>query len=136
MLAIFMIVTLAAIAVYLLTISNAQVHATTQDEESVRAYQAARAGTDWGAYRLLHDASCASAQLVFTTNGLSGFYAEVACQEVGAAGGESEGTATIRVYRITATGCNANPCTPATAGTPGSSAYVERQIQLTVTRTL
>lgn len=131
MMAVFMIVTLAAIAVYVLTISAGQLHATTQDEQSARAYQAARAGVDWAAYRLLHDNSCASQTLNFTPTWLSAFQAEVNCTAVGT---ETEGASTFTVYRITVTGCNANPCTPATSTTPGSATYVERQLQLTITK--
>ena len=41
MLAVFMIVTLAAIGVYLVTVSTGQTQAVSQDEQGVRAYQAA-----------------------------------------------------------------------------------------------
>ena len=50
-LAIFMIISLAAIGVYLVTISTTQVEAGVQDEQGARAYQAARAGIDWGRTR-------------------------------------------------------------------------------------
>lgn len=133
MMAVFMIVTLAAIAVYVLTISTGQVNATTQDEQSARAYQAARAGVDWAAYRLLHDSSCASQTLTFTPASLSAFQAEVTCTPLPGMP-ETEGTTTFTVYRITVTGCNANPCTPATITTPGAATYVERQLQLTITK--
>lgn len=53
MAALFIIVTLAAIGTYLLTVSTGQVAAATQDEQGARAYQAARAGIEWGAYQVL-----------------------------------------------------------------------------------
>ena len=43
-LAIFMIVTLAAVGVYLVTVSTGQVQAVAQDVNATRAYRAARAG--------------------------------------------------------------------------------------------
>jgi MSHA biogenesis protein MshP len=136
MLAVFMIVTLAAIGVYVLTISTGQVHATTQDEQAARAYQAARSGVDWAAYRLLQqNDTCASLNQTLTfaapASWLIGFDAVVSCSTVGT---ETEGAITLTVYRISVTGCSPSPCTPATATTPGSATYVERQLQLTVTK--
>ena len=132
MMAIFMIVTMAAIALYLLTVSTAQVHATTQDEQGARALQAAKAGIEWGAYRLLHDSSCAGQNLVYGP-ALTGFRAEVTCTPVGT---ETDGTTNLNVYLIAVTACNngvAN-CTPRSISPPGSPAYVERQLQLSITR--
>jgi MSHA biogenesis protein MshP len=127
MLAIFMIVTLAAIAVYLVTISTGQLEAATQDEQGARAYQAARTGLDWGAYQLLRNgAFCAASTTLPLTQGLAGFSVEVACQQVGVT--ETDGGAQVSVYRVTATGCNQSPCGSAVGPT-----YVERQLQLTVT---
>ena len=133
MLAIFMIVTMAAIAVYLLTISTGQVQAGIQDEQGVRAYQAARAGIEWGAYRLLHDNSCADQDLVYTNAGLTGFRAEVRCTLVGT---ETDGTTVLNVYLIAATACNSGnvACTPRSVSPPGSPVYVERQLQLSIYR--
>lgn len=142
MMAIFMIVTLAAIAISLMTISTGQVHATTQDEQGARAYHAARSGLDWAAYRLLRNGVCASGNLPFNTGtgslseGLNGFHAEVTCAEVSPVAGEAEGAATIHVYLIISTACNAGACTPPKVAIPGSPAYVERQLQVTLARSL
>ena len=135
MLALFLIVSLAAIGVYLLTISTAQVEAGIQDEQGARAFQAARTGIDWGAYQVLRNpgsvfaTTCAggapASQTITLVQGLAGFYAEVACLRVG---NETEGAVTVRVYRVTATGCNQSPCGGAIGPT-----YVERQLQLTLT---
>jgi MSHA biogenesis protein MshP len=136
MMAIFMIVTLAAIGVYLLTISTGQLEATTQDEQGARAYQAARTGVDWGAHQLLRNTGgafatgCAAGPVtpVLTlSQGLAGFFASVKCQQVGS---ESEGGVAIAVYQLTVTGCNVFPCD----GTATGPTYVERQLQLTLTR--
>jgi len=114
--------------------------ACIQDEQGARAYQAARAGIDWGAYQVLQNpggplATCiaggaqAPQTLTFTATYLTGFYATVECSRVGS---ETEGTATVNVYRITSTGCNlATPCTTA----QNAPNYVNRQLQLTITRT-
>ena len=129
MLAIFLIVTLAAVGVYLVTVSTTQVQAAAQDEQATRAYQAARAGLEWGIYRRLISGSCApTTALAFTPAGLSAFRADVTCAIDGVA--ETEGGAAITVYLITSKACNANPCTPASPG-PG---YVERELHARVTQ--
>ena len=128
MLAVFMIVTLAAIGVYLVTVSTGQTQAVSQDEQGVRAYQAARSGIELGAFQLLRNPPCTPSQTLTLTQGLSGFYAEVTCVQVGST--ETEGAASIKVYRVTATGCNNSPCSPATP----APTYVERQLQLTITQ--
>jgi MSHA biogenesis protein MshP len=127
-LALFLIVSLAAIGAYLVTVSNVQVESTTKDELGARAYQAARAGLEWGAYRVLRDTNCAPGPVViaFATAELAGFRAEVTCEDFGP---ETEGGGTVNTFRIVSTGCNLSPC----SGPPGPT-YVNRQLQLTVTR--
>jgi MSHA biogenesis protein MshP len=124
-LALFLIVVLAAIGAYLLTVSNVQVESGVMDEQGARAYQAARAGSDWGAYRVLRNGTCpvGTTTIALPAN-LSGFYAEVTCT---AFGSESEGGTPVSTYRIVSTGCNATPCSSGTG-----ASYVERQLQLTV----
>jgi MSHA biogenesis protein MshP len=138
MLAIVLVVTLAAIGVYLLTISTGQIEAATQDEQGVRAYQAARTGIEWGAYQMLRNAggafagACTGAgttQTLTLQQGLAGFYAEVSCQQVGS---ESEAGASVVIWRLQATGCNTTPC--CAASTACGPTYVERQLQLTLTQ--
>jgi MSHA biogenesis protein MshP len=132
MLAIFLLVTIASVGVYLVTVSSGQVQAVAQDELGVRAYQAARTGIDWGAYRVLINSSCvASTTLTLPQSGLTGvtFYAVVGCSTVGT---EAEAGTTITVYQLTSTGCSQTPC--AAAGTDPGPTYVERQLSLTLTR--
>jgi len=119
-LALFLIVGLAAIGAYLLSISNVQVETGIMDEQGARAYQAARAGLDWGAYRVLRDGACDAP----TTIPLAGFFAEVTCTPFGP---ENEGGTSVSTFRIVSTGCNASPCASGTGAT-----YVERQLQLIV----
>lgn len=127
-LALFLIVSLAAIAGYLLTVSNAQVEAGVMDEQGARAYQAARAGLEWGAYQVLQASNCPGPTTFAFPLGpgyeLKGFSATVTCLPFGA---ESEGGNSVSTFRITSTGCNAAACPG--AAIPG---YVERQLMLTV----
>lgn len=129
MAALFIIVTLAAIGAYLLTISTAQVGAATQDEQAARAYQAARAGIDWGAYGVLRNApaSCSASQTIQLHQGLEGFWVRVDCSQVAT---EAEGGSNVDIFLITATGCNRSACGAANT----EATYVERQLQLTLAK--
>lgn len=124
MLAVFLIVTLAAIGAYLVTISTGQVEAVVQDEQGARAYQAARSGVEWGAYRLLRDATCVAPTTLTLTQG---FVADVKCQQIAM---EKEGGLEVHIYKVTSTGCKS------ACGAPADPAYVERELELTLTREL
>lgn len=122
--AVFLVVLLAAIGAYLLTVSSGQAEAVAQDEQGARAYQAARSGIEWGAYRVLRDVSCPGPAAT-TVPMPDGFFAQVTCAQTGF---EREGNLDVTIFRVTSTGCNANPC-----GTPGPR-YVERQLELILSR--
>jgi MSHA biogenesis protein MshP len=139
MAAVFLIVVFAAIGAYLVTVASGQVEAASQDEQGTRAYLAARAGIDWGAYQLLRDPAGSFATTTCTTplasqtltlgalGGPAGdsFLASIACTR----STEAEGGATIEVFLITSTGCNRVACTAS-----GDAGYVERQLQLVVAK--
>ncbi len=129
MAALFIVVTLAAIGAYLLTVSTGQVAASTQDEQAARAYQAARTGVEWAAYRVLIDSACPTQNLTLPAQppDMQVYRAEVSCTSSPA---EAEGSRQITAYKITATGCNAAACGPATP----PATYVERQLQLTLSK--
>jgi len=141
MAAMFIIVTLAAIGVYLLTISTGQLAAGAQDEQGARAYQAARAGIDWAAFQILRNSAGAFTATTCTTPAAS---QTLDLGTLGAPGGTSfrttitctrttdtEGGATILVYVVTATGCNRATC-PVTVPDATYATYVERQLKLVV----
>jgi len=136
MAAVFVLVVMASVAVYLLTISTGQVAAVAQDEQAARAYQAARAGIEWGAFQILRNpggtfaaTTCpagGSAPLALGALGSPGsatFTATVTCTRTL----ESEGGVNVRIYVLTSNGCNRASC----PGTPDAT-YVERQLQLVV----
>lgn len=121
--AIFLLVVISGLIAFLLTISGLQHSSVALDVQGARAYQAARAGIEWGIYRALRDSSCAGG--TFTPAGdLSGFTVVVTCSAT--AYTEVDATAKT-VYSITATACNQGAC----PGTPGPT-YVERQLQATM----
>jgi MSHA biogenesis protein MshP len=122
--AIFLIVVLAALGAFLVTVTGLQHSSSALDIQGARAYQAARAGIEWGAYRALQDDSCAAGS--FSPGGtLADFTVVVTCtqtpySEIAA----SSGT----VYSIIALACNRPACPDAI---PGQN-YVERELQATL----
>ena len=137
--AVFLLVIVAALIGYLLTISTASQASSAADANSARAYQAARAGLEWASYRVLQgsgaggtfEAQCAAGSatarnLTFGT-ALSGFTATVSCT----GGSLTEGAATVVAYQVVSVGCNDTTC-PNAATT--SAAYVERKLTLVLTK--
>ena len=119
--AIFLLVVLAALGAFMVTISTVQHTTSTQDLQGARAYQAARAGIEWGSYQILQNASCpASTPLAFGGT-LAGFAVTVQC--ISAGWTYTEGGNNVTVYRVIST---------ANQGTVGSATYVERQLQVTI----
>lgn len=131
--AIFLLVVLAALGAFMVTLSTVQSTTSTQDLQGTRAYQVARAGIEWGAYQVLsperanpaggpYVCPAAATALNNLAGSLAGFVVTVDCIE--AAGSPfTEGANLIRVYQITST---------ATSGTVGSTHYVERQLSAAI----
>lgn len=126
--AIFLIVVLAALGAFAVSLFRTQQMGAALDELGSRAYQAAQAGIDWGAWQLLRGAgTCAAATGSPALPGtLAAFTVSVACTSTT----HTEAGATVALYQLTATACNQAPCpNPA----PGPD-YVERRVQGTLER--
>jgi len=123
---IFLVVILAALGVFIINVSRMTSRTQSLDLLGVRAYQAARAGTEWGAFNSLRNNTCAGTTLTFPATQLQDFNTTVTCTT---SSGDELGTA-INIDTITALACNQPPC-PAAA--PAEN-YVERQLTLTVHR--
>lgn len=121
--AIFLLVVLAALGAFVLTVSSAQHMTSAQDLQGTRAYQAARSGIEWGAYRVLRNSSCAASTPISPGSTLGGINVAVLCTSAGWT--YTEAGKSVTLYQITAT---------ASQGTPGSATYVERQLQATVAK--
>ena len=119
--AIFLLVVLSAMGAFMLTFSNVQQMSSAADLQGGKAYQAARAGIDWGAYQILqNNGSCVNSSSVPLGGNLGSFALTVNCIRYGP---YTEGISTVNLYQITAT---------ANFGTLGSTTYVERQLQATI----
>jgi MSHA biogenesis protein MshP len=142
--AIAVLVILAALSAAIISVGTSQQMASAQDILSARAWQAARAGNEWGLYRALQagqpwaGAACdanadgtlntQTAPLDLTAD--TGFQVTVSCDSWLYSEGEElvGGTPqakTVRIYRITAVACPAASC-PATDATVAGAGYVER----------
>lgn len=129
--AIFLLVVIAALGTFAVTLSTTQQQSTALDVLGARAYQAARTGIEWGAYQVLPNsavpggfaANCragATSQVIAPLpNTLAGFNVNVGCN----AASQVEGATTLWVYQLTST---------ATQGVVATPDYVERQMAVTI----
>ncbi|MGZ5621687.1 MAG: hypothetical protein ACXWFG_12565, partial [Methylobacter sp.] len=62
---IFLIAVLGGIAVFIGRVSTMQHQSSALDEEGAMAYQAARAGIEWGVYQAVINSSCVAAPPAF-----------------------------------------------------------------------
>jgi MSHA biogenesis protein MshP len=134
--AVFLVVVLALLGVFIVSVTGLQQSGQTLDIQGVRAYQAARAGIEWGAYQVLdpnntqNPGTCsplnwpttcaASTTLPALAGSLSSFTVTVACAE----SLTTEGNRELHVYQVTSTACNQAPCPNPAPGT----GYAERQL--------
>jgi MSHA biogenesis protein MshP len=118
--AIFLLVVLSALGAFMLTFSNVQQMTSAQDVQGSRAYQAARSGIEWGAYRILQNSSSCVPSTTLTLGGnLASFNLVVNCSNTST----TEAGNSVNMFQLTAT---------ATTGTVGSTTYIERQVQATI----
>jgi MSHA biogenesis protein MshP len=130
--AVFLLVALAALGVSIVNLTTSQQASSQLDAQGARAYQAARAGIEWGLYqRLQNSLVCATDGTTVTSfdlpagSTLAGFAVTVICTEV-----PGPTPALVR-HRITATACNhtGGSC-PAGAARDTNPDYVQRAIEV------
>lgn len=140
--AIFLLLVLGSLTAYLVTLTGTREKASVLDLQGVQAYQAARAGVEWGAYQLLRDSAgafgtaCDGASYAAPTRhnlsalagSMGSFTASVECGSASF----TETANTFRVYQLRVTACNM-PAAGVCPGTVGPT-YVERQLQVVISR--
>jgi MSHA biogenesis protein MshP len=77
--AIFLIVVIASLAAFAVTAGTATREATNLQLQADRALMAARAGTEWAAYRARVAGVCPAGPLILTQGALRGFRVTVTC---------------------------------------------------------
>jgi MSHA biogenesis protein MshP len=122
--AIFLLVVIAALGTFAVTLSTTQQQSGALDVMGTRAYQAARAGIEWAAFGVSQTASgvkwtgCGPTNLGVLGGTLAPFNVDLACT----AASSVEGTSTFWVYDVRAVAY--------TAGNVGDPGYVERVINV------
>lgn len=125
--AIFLLVVLSALAAFIVNISSGQHVSAAADLQGARAYQAARAGVEWGAYQVLDPNSAAAVATPAACPGpttftpFAGFSTTVTC----VSSTHSENGNNISVYKFSSV---------STSGTAGTINYIRRQIDVTVAK--
>jgi MSHA biogenesis protein MshP len=127
--AIFLLVVLASLGAYMVSLSRTSQISSALDVQGARAYQAARAGIEWAAWQVVDPQAlqttptpCPASPSALTLDAtLAGFAVSVTC----ARSLETDGADTVAVYQLTST---------ATAGSVGEMDYVERRIEATFSK--
>ena len=139
--AIFLLVILTALAAFMVHFSTTQSVTSAQDVQGARAYQAARAGIEWGLYGVLDPTNATVAAMVapYGTGAqpwpnlpacanapglaIEGFTVAVGC--IAYDYSEAGTNRRIRVYRLVAT---------ASSGVAGTASYIEREVAVTASK--
>jgi MSHA biogenesis protein MshP len=111
---IFLLVVLAALGAFMVTISTTQNITSAQDVQGSRAYWAAKGGIQWAAASIMTTPGCPLGSPDFG----NGFNIVVAC----VANTYTEGVTSETIYWVSATA--------SAGGSVGSPGYVERQVQV------
>jgi MSHA biogenesis protein MshP len=124
--AVFILVILAFLGVSITFMAGTQRNAVMIDILGSRAYQAARAGVDWGSHRTLVSSACAATtNLTFPAGStLAPFTVTVTCSQ----STSDEGGTPVVLYSIVANACNIPTGGACPNGATNSSTYVERQV--------
>lgn len=110
--AIFILVVLAALAGFVVSLTATQSITFAQDIQGARAYLAARAGVEWGLYRWLVDGTCTTTGAPTTIDGFTI-------------------TMTMSSTPTTPVFCTIG-ATASTGGSVGAIGFIERQLSVVV----
>jgi MSHA biogenesis protein MshP len=128
--AIFLLVVLAGLGVAMVTVFTSQQQSSNLDVQGARAYQAARAGIEWGLFQQLRNGWCKEkddTQSFGLPGGssLSAFSVTVQCTGTGAG--------PLRRWVIRATACNQPMADGSCPTNPGNNSdYVERLVEVQI----
>lgn len=137
--AIFLIVILAMLGVFIISVTGLQSSSQILDVQGVRAYQAARAGIEWGAFQVLdpdntlNPATCSPIQMPVCPatpthlSGLAGSLSPFTVSVQCTATTTTEGNRDVAAFEIVATACN-QPAGGSCLATTPAAGYVERRI--------
>jgi MSHA biogenesis protein MshP len=124
---IFLITILFLLSAYMIGFRVYQDAGFILDTHGTRAYAAARAGAEWGAYNSLRNNTCAATTALAFSGSLTDFIATVTC----ARSTYNEGGTTISIDTIVANACNQPSAGNCPNAAPGAR-YAERQVTIAV----
>ena len=128
--AIFLLVVIAALGTFAVTLSTTQQQSAALDVIGARGYQAARAGIEWAAFRVVNSPASAVTPVTcatnFAQNSLGGTLAPFAVAVTCAAASQVENTSTVWIYDVSAVA--------QTGGSPGDQNFVQRAISVKMAR--
>ena len=127
--AIVVLVILALLAAAIVSVGTTQQITSAQDVLAARAWQAARAGNEWGLYKVLKEKTACASISPTTLAVDGGFYVTVRCAASTYNDGESVPGAPnpLTVYRIEAIACPAATGCPVLEASVAGVGYVERR---------
>jgi len=121
--ALFLIIVVTLLVITMARLSTVQHGSTSLAIQQARAYQAARAGLEWGISQAVQSSLCAAGTPSMTGTGLAEFSVSVSCESAGYS--DNEGNP-VQIFRFTAEAQN---------GTPGGRPdYAYRRLTATVER--
>lgn len=132
--AIFLLVVIAGLAVAMVTVFTTQQSSSALDVQGTRAYQAARAGLEWGVFKRVRDGSCAgtSSFALDNTTTLRGYVVTVAFEVAIGPDTDSGVPGTLDRCKVTATACNAPDSAGACPHPQNATDYVQRVMEATL----
>jgi MSHA biogenesis protein MshP len=143
--AVFLIVVLGMLGVFVVAVVSLQQSSQSLDLQGVRAYHAARAGIEWGAYQVLEpnaslgtcgppvampDCPATNPTHLALAGSLATFTVTVQCT---LRANTTEGNRSVRVFEIVATACN-EPNAGSCVGAGPSTGFVARSVTATLTK--
>ncbi len=124
--AIFLLIVLAALGGAIAHIASIQHTESALDVQGARAYQAARAGIEWGLFQQLRNNVCNGASFVPSAPTLKAFTVTVTCDSTPFPYADPP----LTVVQIQATACNQPAANGTCPGSGGGTYYVERQLRV------
>lgn len=131
--AIFLLVVIAALAVAMVTVFTTQQTSSALDVQGARAYQAARAGLEWGIFKHVRPDPCNSTNSFKLEEGtsLGAFTVTVTCNLTDGPDSDSGDADALDQRKVTVVACNAPSDAGACPNPSNSSDYVQRMMEVT-----
>jgi MSHA biogenesis protein MshP len=117
--AVFLVVGLAALGAFMVSLSSTQQLTAAQDLQGTQAYWAARAGLEWGVTSVNASSACPASPTTLTPPG--GFSVVVRCSSQA----YTEGATAFTIFQILSV---------TSSGTTGSIGFIERSVSASLER--